>query len=75
MASKTTNSKNEIQQFFRLVADEYYGLRDVRGRAPMEYRELYCPTCGKVTSHRLEFGTRLEKRRCTECGITRNYQL
>ncbi len=72
--------KNEMQQrrgplaqFYQLVVDEYNGLRDARGRAPMEYQDLYCPMCGKVTSHRVEFGRRLEKRRCTECGIGRSY--
>ncbi len=75
MAEPKTRSTNEIRQFYQLVADEYHGLRDARGQAPMDYQELWCPNCGKTTSHRLEFGKHLEKRHCTECGISREYRM
>jgi hypothetical protein len=75
MSEKTVKNVNAVREFYRLVADEYHGLRDARGKVPMEYQDLFCPHCGKVTSHRVEFGKRLEKRHCTECRIGRNYAL
>ena len=68
-------STNEVKQFYQLVADEFRGLRDARGRAPMQYQDLWCPNCGKETSHRVEYRRRLEKRRCIECHVTREYRI
>lgn len=66
-------SSNEVRQFYQLVADEYHGLRDARGKAPVQYRDLWCPRCGMATSHRLEFRERAELRHCTRCKVTRTY--
>lgn len=61
--------KSEIQRFYQALGSEW------RFRMTMEYRDLWCPNCGKETNHRVEYRRRLEKRRCTECHVTREYRM
>lgn len=69
------SEKREIRMFYQAIRAELRLMRDAKGRVKMEYRDVWCPTCGRVTSHRVEYRPGLELRHCTGCGVGREYRL